>query len=264
MSEVESKAGCVDVDPTRRFGAAGVLLIHGGEHAGWSWSHMRVHLDCPSIAIDLPGRDGGSAVSNLSVRDYVDAAVRLVEESEWQQVIVVAHSLGGVTACGLAHTLPQKVRHLIFVASVIPEKGERFMDLAPGPLRPLFEWGYRRAVARHGVYKFPDVVARYLFCNDFDRAETRDLIGRLCAEPPGIVLERAEFSAPAGIPRTYIRPRHDHALNRRTQKRMIRLLGDVDVIDIDAGHNVMMSRPIEIATVANAIAGRCLSNCAPS
>jgi hypothetical protein len=45
---------------------------------------------------------------------------------------------------------------------------------------------------------------------------------------------------------------------------MIRLLGDVEEIAIDAGHNVMMSRPVEIASIVNAIAGRCLSNCAPS
>jgi len=30
---------------------------------------------------------------------------------------------------------------------------------------------------------------------------------------------------------------------------MIRLLGDVEEIDIDAGHNVMMSRPVEIASI---------------
>ncbi len=241
-------------------GRAGVLLIHGGAHAGWCWNRMRVLLDYPSIAIDLPGRERDASITKITTSDFVGAAVRAVEESGWQEVVVVAHSLGGVTACGLAHALPEKVRHLIFVASILPEVGRSLLDLAPSALKPLLSWGYRRAVDRNGAYMLPEKVARYLFCNDLDHAESSDLIERLCAEPPRVIVEPSRFAVPQSIPRTYVRPMHDHALGRSTQNRMIRLLGDVDVVDIDAGHNVMISRPSEIAALVNSVARRRLTD----
>jgi pimeloyl-ACP methyl ester carboxylesterase len=234
----------------------GIVLIHGAMHGGWCWDRLRPHLQDQSLAIDLPGRGPTAATSDLSVRDYIAHAERAVVERGWQEVVVIAHSFGGVTACGLADAIRAKVRHVVFIASVIPLPGARAIDIAPKALRRPLERGFGHAVARGGSYKLPDRVARYLFCNDFNPAEIRDLQQRLCAEPANMVFERMEFGAPEGISMSWIRPRHDRALSRRVQDQMIRRLGNATVWEMDGGHDIMISRPLELADILNGITER--------
>jgi hypothetical protein len=55
------------------------------------------------------------------------------------------------------------------------------------------------------------------------------------------------------IPRTYIRLLRDASISLEIQNQMIRNLGQAEVIDLDAGHMAMISRPTDLANIINAL-----------
>jgi hypothetical protein len=55
------------------------------------------------------------------------------------------------------------------------------------------------------------------------------------------------------IPRTYVRLTLDASLTLNTQNQMINNLGDVEVIDLQAGHMAMISQPRVLAALLNGL-----------
>ena len=55
------------------------------------------------------------------------------------------------------------------------------------------------------------------------------------------------------IPRTYIRLLRDASIGLEIQNQMIRNLGQAEVIDLDAGHMAMISRPTDLANIINTL-----------
>jgi hypothetical protein len=95
--------------------------------------------------------------------------------------------------------------------------------------------------------------------NDVDEAQTRlmlDHVGTEVMRPSVTPVVRA--GVPAEIPKTYVRLLRDQSLPPETQDAQIANLrdspgGDVDVVEIDSGHDVMISRPAELAEALDRI-----------
>jgi hypothetical protein len=60
----------------------------------------------------------------------------------------------------------------------------------------------------------------------------------------------------SAMPRTWVRPVRDAIVNPDDQLRFARTAGDCDVVDLDAGHMCMISRPRELAAIITGIAER--------
>jgi pimeloyl-ACP methyl ester carboxylesterase len=60
---------------------------------------------------------------------YVDALLAIVDK-EKEPVILVGHSFNAITVSRVAELRPSKIKHLVFLAGVIPTAGASFMDMA--------------------------------------------------------------------------------------------------------------------------------------
>jgi pimeloyl-ACP methyl ester carboxylesterase len=96
-----------------------VVLLHGAWHRGACWAPLREVLPWPSIAPDLPSDQPG-----VGAAEYADS-VDLPDG----ELVIVGHSLGGLTAPVLAARTADRVRALVLVAAMIPEPGHSHMDL---------------------------------------------------------------------------------------------------------------------------------------
>jgi pimeloyl-ACP methyl ester carboxylesterase len=82
------------------------------------------------IAIDWPGH-GNSSHRSLDAHyhfiDWVYDLLQLFEINQWQQVDIVAHSMGGMVASAFAAAFPEKVKSLILIDSIgfISNKAEQ-------------------------------------------------------------------------------------------------------------------------------------------
>jgi pimeloyl-ACP methyl ester carboxylesterase len=112
-----------------------VLCLHGWLDNAASFLPMMPHIQkgLPNksiIAIDWPGH-GNSSHKSLDAHyhfiDWVYDLLQLFELNNWQQVDIVAHSMGGMVASAFAAAFPEKVKSLTLIDSIglISSKAEQ-------------------------------------------------------------------------------------------------------------------------------------------
>ncbi len=218
------------------------ILVHGGAHAAWCWDRLVPFLrDDPAVesvvAVDLSGHGARSDVKPLDEitrDDYVDDVVREIEARDLHDVVLVGHSLAGITLPLVAARIPKRLRRMIYLSTSNPPIGESIMDLMKHPLSPLSRGADPRT----------------MFANDLDDETAEWLQRNLGPEPPGPMREPVEVAvAPAEVACTYILLERDEALPPAYQREQARTAGVTDIIPFDAGHSAFASRPKELAAL---------------
>lgn len=216
------------------------VLVHGGAHGAWCWERLLPHLRADprvetAIAVDLPGHGAkldSAPQDEISLRDYIDDLVREVETRGLRDVVLVGHSLAGITVPRAAARLGARMRHLVFLSTVNPPAGSSVEDAMKDPQSPL---------AR-------GVDDRTMFCNDLDEQSAEWLLSQLGPEPPGPMAERlGRLTLPPGLPTTYVLLERDEALPPEFQHQQARNAGAGEIVSLDAGHSAFVSRPRELA-----------------
>ncbi|HEY1969189.1 MAG TPA: alpha/beta hydrolase [Pseudonocardia sp.] len=233
----------------------GFVLVHGGMHGSWCWDRVIPLLRHPAVAIELPGRPGGDRVERpLCLADYADAITEAAERAGHDELILVGHSMAGLSIPGAAQRLGDRLRHLVFVSALVAREGALSVEMMPQPIRAWVKHRLRRMSAQGRGFSLPEWVARWYFCNDLSEADTRMVLGRLCPEPPEPMLERLPItSLSPEVPRTYLGYRQDHTIPVFAQRRLARLV-DARLEHIDGGHDGMLSNASGTASVLNRIA----------
>jgi pimeloyl-ACP methyl ester carboxylesterase len=232
-----------------------LVLVHGGEHSADCWDlsveelrHLAPEL--PVLAVDMPGHGATPGdLTRVGIADCIRSAVEQVEAAGLGEVIVVGHSLAGLTVPGMVTKLgSSRVREMILAAACLPVQGTAIVDTLVGPLA----WYVRRAVRlRRPPATTPDVMTALLFCNGMTRAQRRFALSRIHPEATTLIAEAVDRGdLPDDVPRTWILTMRDHALFRRTQFRSIAALGGVQtLIPIDTCHDLMISEPRRLAEI---------------
>jgi pimeloyl-ACP methyl ester carboxylesterase len=236
----------------------GLVLIHGGAHAGdcWEPTIAALAIQAPELrvlAVDLPGRAANPAdLTSVHIANFVNSVVADVDDAGFNDVVVVGHSMAGLTAPGVVAKLgTARVRELILITAFVPPEGRSVVDTVRGPLAPL-----ARSVRWMRMSSLPRPLARFAFCNGMTRAEREFALARLCGESINVIVEPVDRSdLPDDVPRTWIMTLRDRALSIRQQRFAIESLGGVDtMICVDSCHNVMISEPNWLAVT---LAERC-------
>lgn len=233
----------------------GLVLVHGGEHSADCWDLVVDELRLlaprlPVLAVDMPGHGATPGdLTTVDIADCVRSAVSQVESAGLDEVIVVGHSLAGLTVPGIVTALgSSRVREMILATACLPVQGTAIVDTLVGPLA----WYVRRAVRlRRPPSVTPDLLSRLLFCNGMTRAQRRFALSRIHPEAVTVIAEAVDRSdMPEDVPRTWILTLRDHALFRRTQLRSIAALGGVQtLIPVDTCHDLMVTEPRRLAVI---------------
>jgi pimeloyl-ACP methyl ester carboxylesterase len=243
--------------PTRADRPDPVVLVHGGGHGAWCWERMVPLLRAPVLAVDLPPRSirGGTArhdappgLADVTVATWAASVLRDADAAGLDRFVLAGHSLGGLTIAEVARLAPERVVHLVFVSAAVPPDGGTVLDVLPPEVLDRTASG------------LTDDVLAWMFGNDMDDEQLRFLLDRAGTEAVQVVTTPASrVGMPAGLPVTYVRLLRDHALPPAVQDACIAALrespgSDVDVVELDAAHDVMISRPHELAAVLDRIA----------
>ena len=246
------------------------MLVHGGAHGAWCWEQLLPFLDGDAFAVDLPpksvrggarGLDPLPELQTLTVGDFAESVLRDVADAGFDRFALVGHSMGGLTISEVARRVPDRIENLV-LSCMVPPEGASAIDALPEDLRAVT----REAVeeARRGgdnpIGGLDEQTTRLMFCNDMDEEQTRFVLERTGTEAAAVLAEpvtRADI--PPELPKTFVKLLRDQSLPPDHQDVLVQNLrdspgGDVDVVTIDAGHDVMISRPKELADVLNRIA----------
>jgi pimeloyl-ACP methyl ester carboxylesterase len=230
----------------------GLVLVHGGAHAAdcWDLTIDEIHRLAPELtvlAVDLPGRRGKPGdLTKLTIADWVDSVVADVDAAGLGDVVIVGHSLAGITVPGVVTKLGgRRVRELILAAAFVPPEGRSVLDALAGPLA-----GYaRRNASKGGTRELPRWIAGLAFYNGVSRARRRVALDRLCTDSVRVIAESvSRVGMPDEVPRTWIMTQRDRSLSTKSQLASIDALGGVQtVIRFDTCHSLMVSEPERLA-----------------
>jgi len=122
------------------------LLVHGAFHGGWCWREVAGRLRAAGHDVFTPTLTGlGDRVHRLSPDTTLDTHIedicRVIDSERLGDLVVVAHSYGGLPATGAADRRDDRIRALVYIDAVIPEDGDTGESVrgpeASGGLRPL-------------------------------------------------------------------------------------------------------------------------------
>jgi pimeloyl-ACP methyl ester carboxylesterase len=112
------------------------VLVHGAWHGGWCWRHVADALRAQGHQVFAPTQTGLGERRHLMSRGitldvFVDDIANLVEAEELRDVVLVGHSFGGCAISGVADRMPEAVRHLVYLDSLILEPGQSPFGVLP-------------------------------------------------------------------------------------------------------------------------------------
>jgi pimeloyl-ACP methyl ester carboxylesterase len=227
------------------------VLLHGSWHGGWAWEPTAWclrELGHTAYAPTYPGHQAGTPRAGITHDDYVSAVVRFMVGRDLSSVVLVGHSFGGSVVSRVPQVIPERLKRLVFHTAFVVEDGTSVIDNLPPEIA---EADRRSAMASpDNTAACPWEVFRDHFMQDASPEDARSVWERLVPQPfqPwDAKLDLKEFYR-LEIPRSYIAIAEDRALPEGTwHPRMSSRLGAFKLVTMGGSHEVMFTRPAELA-----------------
>lgn len=210
------------------------VFIHGAWHGKWFFERKIISLfntnGYKTIIFDLPG-EGEDTTENPNLTSYVEKTLKTINKytKNDEKIILVAHSLGGITASMVAEQISDKIQCIIYVTAYYLKDGESPIHIK---LRGLNNSSYKDLL-------YHDC------CNE-------DIIfseSKLKIHPTKIFFETIKLNGTINnIKKHYIKCLNDRMIPPDVQEKMY--LGNIEnIIEISSSHSPFLSCPNELFNI---------------
>ena len=222
-----------------------VVFVHGAcvRDGDWWWhraAELMLRRGVSSVAPRLPScgeGDGPAGVDGPGLVEDVTAVRRVLEESE-EPTIVVAHSYGGIVTAEAAAGI-ETVRHLVLVASYLPDIGQSLSDFGDGTPAPFLD-----VDASTGTFGVRPELLVDTFLQDCDPDIQAQAGDRLARQSVQVTAQPVGAAAWQQVPSTYVVCAQDRGTPAQLQRDFARKAGTV--IELDTGHHPFLSQPAAV------------------
>lgn len=119
------------------------VIVHGGFGGAWEWSAVARRLRAQGHEVFAPtltgmGERAHLAAPDVGVETHIEDVLGVLEMEDLRDVVLCAHSYGGVPASGAADRSPERLSLLVYIDALVPRDGQSAFDLLP-------EWFRRQA-----------------------------------------------------------------------------------------------------------------------
>lgn len=206
------------------------VFIHGAGGRGSDWQLVadELHrLDHRTVLVDLP------CDQPVGLDAYADAVTDAIGD-ERDELVLVAHSLGGLTAPVVASRLP--VEAMVFVTAMVPLPGERGGDW----------WGNTGHAAAFEAQDLPDDSDETIYLNGVPpevlaaSEPPRDQTGEVLGDPNPL-------ETWPDVPTTYLVCRDDRFFPADWMSGVVRHRLGTEPVVIPGGHCPYLATPVSTA-----------------
>ena len=229
-----------------------VVFVHGAcvRDGSWWWRPTAELLQArgvPSACPALPscgeaGVPGGAGGPGLA--EDVAAVRRVLQEGD-EPTVVVAHSYGGVVTAQAAAGVAS-VRHLLLVASYLPEPGQSLSSFGDGTPAPFLDLDLDAGT--FGVR--PELLVE-TFLHDCAPGVQAQAAAHLARQSVSVTGQPVTAAAWQQVPSTYLVCAQDRGTPARLQRDFARRASTV--VELDAGHHPFLSQPAAVRDLVLAL-----------
>jgi len=229
------------------------VLVHGASHGSWCWDKVIPLLNAQgheAFAVDLPGntyREFDIPPGQVTLKSYTDEVCEVLDELD-ESVVLVGHSLGGLTITQTAEYRPDKIKSLVYLTALLFEDGRAMMPVAsrePDVVRAGLQrdaWTVSKDLG--SVTFHADAVRARFFndCTDDDFAWAQTM---LVPQPSGPLMDPMQTTVEnyGRVPKVYIECELDGALSIEFQREMQANIPCRQTFTLNTGHSPFLSAP---------------------
>jgi pimeloyl-ACP methyl ester carboxylesterase len=121
------------------------VLVHGAWHTGKELEPVAISIRAtghqaftPTIKGNRPGDP-----KTIGLAEAIQSIVDYLVEDNLKDIVLVGHSYGGMIITGVANSVPERIRRLVYWNAFVPNDGESLYDMVRRnmsrcsmPLRP--------------------------------------------------------------------------------------------------------------------------------
>ncbi len=241
-----------------------ILALHGWLDNAASFQPLAPYIDdYYVIALDWPGHglSGHRPVgANYQLLDYVYDLYCLIKTEQWQQVHIVAHSLGAIVSSIFCATFPELVNRLVLIEALGPitataeQTNDNIKKSAIAQFKQL-----TRTKPIHPT--FESAVNARKNAGDFSHDIAKILVKRGLMVTEGGFTWRSDMRLNIHSPWRMMQEQAEHLMENLTTRTLIivasaglpmvkigleqrrHLIEQLDVVELDGGHHVHMEQP---------------------
>jgi pimeloyl-ACP methyl ester carboxylesterase len=234
------------------------VFLHGGGQGSWVWDETIAALGQQSggtvrcLALGVPGcgTKRGRDTASVTFDDIVQDLIADIEASGLRDVVLVGHSQAGCVLPRIAQFRPDLLGRLVYVACSSPLAGQTVQEMIGEGVhgQDPDKVGWPLDPATHSM----EERFRACFCNDMTPEETAAFMQKLGADmwPASSYAERDwRYDHLTAVPTSYVLCERDAILPAAWQERFADRFQAGRIARIDAGHQVMNTRPQALAEV---------------
>lgn len=111
-----------------------IVIVHGAWGGSWAFKEVDAILTSKGYTVYRPSLTGlgervhlGNAGVNLST--HINDVVNTFLFEELKDVILIGHSYGGMVITGVQDSIPDRIKHLIYLDAFIPDNNESVVSM---------------------------------------------------------------------------------------------------------------------------------------
>lgn len=237
--------------------AVGYVFLHGGGQGAWVWDETLMALQqqgatgiARTIALDAPGCGSkrGRDTAALDIDAVVTDLLADISAAGLKDIMLVGHSQAGTVLPRLVEKQPGLFRRLVYVSCIAPSPGQNIVQQMGSGTRGSHPdevgWPFDPQTTPANK-RYPP-----MFCNDMNDDESAAFLAKLGRDTwPAQTMRASDwrYDHLGGIPSTYVVCLRDGILPVPWQETFAARLKVQRHVRIDAGHQVMNTRPHALA-----------------
>jgi pimeloyl-ACP methyl ester carboxylesterase len=239
-----------------------ILMVHGSWHWGGCFQKIANLLAAkgyPALTPDLTshGFDPAPYDSIANMEQYAAPVEEILQKAQ-APIVLVGHSMGGVTLSYLGEKYPEKIRALIYLCAFMVPNGKRALDYvllnekipqAAELFKIVSQVNEGRGLKLDLTDRALVKAAFYGGCSDHDISIAANNLLAIQTTVPDSHISAVTAQRYGTLRRVYIECTDDKAIPIETQRRMIEEAPGAKVVTLQTSHSPFFSQPGALARV---------------